>query len=117
MFDSEEVPVCLNTLYDEGVQNNVFALICEANKLATFAIKTPNGLKEKTTIRNKAMQGDVLRPLLSSNMVDKHVGRMASETGNIYMYKNTIEIPPLAMQDDTLGISECGIKTTSMNSF
>ena len=63
------------------------------------------------------MQGDVLSPLISSNMVDKYVGKRAFKTGNIYIYKNSVEIPPLAMQDDTLGISECGIKTTSMTSF
>ena len=50
-------------------------------------------------------------------MVDKYVGKRAFETGNIYIYKNSVEILPLAMQDDTLGISECGIKTTSMTSF
>ena len=63
------------------------------------------------------MQGDVLIPLISSNMVDRHVGRKAIETGNIYLYKNRVQIPPLAMQDDTLGISECGVKTKCMNEF
>ena len=63
------------------------------------------------------MQGDVLSPLVSSNMVDKHVGKVASETGIIYMFKDKVKIPPLAMQDDTLGISECGVQTTVMNAF
>ena len=31
------------------------------------------------------------------------------------MYKNKVAIPPLIMQDDTLTISECGMKTHSMN--
>ena len=48
------------------------------------------------------MQGDVLGPLLSSNMVDQHIGKVALETEHIYMYKNTVIIPPLTMQDDTL---------------
>ena len=59
MFDTEEVPICFNAIYDAGVQNDIFAVICEANKTATFAIKTPSGLTEKTTIQNKVMQGDV----------------------------------------------------------
>ena len=50
-------------------------------------------------------------------MVDKHVGKQSFETGNTYWYKNKVEIPPLAMQDDTLGISECGLKTRAMNAF
>ena len=48
------------------------------------------------------MQGDVLSPLVSSNMVDKYIGKKALETGQVYLYKNKVEIPPLAMVDDTL---------------
>ena len=117
MFDSEEVPICLNALYEAGVKDDIFALLCEANTSATFAIKTPSGITDKTIIYNKIMQGDVLSPLVSSNMVDQHIGRKAIETGNTYLYKNLVTIPPLAMQDDTLGISECGIKTKAMNEF
>ena len=36
------------------------------------------------------MQGDVLSPLVSSNMVDKHIGKKALETGNVYLYKNKV---------------------------
>ena len=39
MFDSEEAPICLNALYDAGVKDDIFSLVCEANKSATFAIK------------------------------------------------------------------------------
>ena len=64
MFDCEEVPICLNALYDAGVKDDIFAPICEVNKDATFAIKTPNGLTEHTTISQRIMQGDVLSPLV-----------------------------------------------------
>ena len=57
------------------------------------------------------MQGDVLSSLVSSNMVDQHIGRKALETGQVYFHKNKVKIPSLAMVDDTLGISECGAKT------
>ena len=63
------------------------------------------------------MQGDVLGPLVSNNMVDKHIGKRAFETGQIYMYKNKLKVPPLAMQDDLLGMSECGFKTRQINQF
>ena len=42
---------------------------------------------------------------------------MALATGNTYMYKNKVNIPPLMMQDDTLAVSTCGIKTLKMNTF
>ena len=88
MFHSEEVPICLNSLYNAGVEDDLFALICEANSSATFAIKTPTGITKSSHIYNKIMQGDVLSPLVSSNMVDQHIGKKAIETGNTYLYKN-----------------------------
>ena len=50
MFDAEEVPICLNALYESGVRDDIFALICEANKTASFVVKTPGGHTERTTI-------------------------------------------------------------------
>ena len=66
---------------------------------------------------NKVLQGDVLAPLISSNMVDKNIGVPAMNTNNVYLYKNKIVIPPLTMQDDTLGVSVCGFKSRKMNNF
>ena len=34
-----------------------------------------------------------------------------------YLYKNMVEIPPLTMQDDTLGISVCGVISKQINQF
>ena len=117
MFDAEELSVCLNSFYDAGVKDDVLALLYEANKRYVIAVKTPNGLTKRTSINEKVMQGDVLSPLVSSNMVDKNIGRVAIETGHTYLYKNMIEIPPLTMQDDTLGISVCGVRSKQMNQF
>ena len=33
------------------------------------------------------------------------------------LYKGEVKIPPLGMVDDLLCISECGYKTTTVNSF
>ena len=51
------------------------------------------------------MQGDVISPLVSSNMVDENISKMAVATQKFYMYKYRVPIPPLLMQDDTLAIS------------
>ena len=50
-------------------------------------------------------------------MVDVNICKKALVTGNFYMYKGKVKIPPLAMQDDTLGISSCGKKSVDMNNF
>ena len=114
MFDSEELETVLNSFYEAGIKDDMLGLVYEANKSVTFAVKTPSGLTSKRTIRNKIMQGDVMSPLVSSNMVDDNITKMAMATQNFYMYKNKVSIPPLLMQDDTLAISTCGNKTRQM---
>ena len=72
MFNSEELFVTLNSLYEAVITNDILPLIYEANKLNHIAVKTPGGLTERKDITNKIMQGDILGPLVSSKMVDKH---------------------------------------------
>ena len=117
MFDAEDLHINLNALFEAGIQDDILALIYEANKENVISVKTPNGTTHTGTIHNKIMQGDVLGPLLSSNMVDKNIGEVAIRKSICYMYKDKVPIPPLAMVDDTLGISVCGVETTKMNSF
>ena len=38
-----------------------------------------------------------------------------SEQSVVYKYKNVVEIPPLAMVDDILSVSNCGLKSIEMN--
>ena len=117
MFDAEAVPMVLNEFYESGITNDLFALANEANSNVTFAVKTPSGIIETRNIRNKIMQGDILSPLVSRNMVDRNISKMAIITKNTYIYKNKVEIPPLLMQDDTLDISKCGYQTAKMDNF
>ena len=63
------------------------------------------------------MQGDVMAPLMSSNFVDVNIVRSAVKSGNIYMYKEKVLIPPLIMQDDTITISACGIRTQKITTM
>ena len=86
MFDAVELETVLNAYYESGVNDDLFALINEANETNTIAVKTPNGLTEIRTIKKKIVQGDVLAPLMSSNIVDVNICKMAKVTGNIYMY-------------------------------
>ena len=74
-------------------------------------------LRKKTRVQNKILQGDVLAPLLSSYIADKHIGLPAIMSDKVYLYKNKVVIPPLVMQDDTLGISTCGYRFGKMNNF
>ena len=55
--------------------------------------------------------------MLSSKMVDKKIGLEAIKSKKVYLYKNRVVIPPLMMQDDTLGVAQCGFKGRKMNNF
>ena len=111
MFDAEALPIVLNLFIEACVTDEVLALGNETNKSVQLEIKTPNGMTKCETMNNKVMQGDVLSPLVSSNMVDINISKPAIETGIIYMYKNQVVILPLLMQDDSLAVSACGFKT------
>ena len=85
IFDAEELSLCLNDFYEAGINDDIFALIHEANKPNVICVKTPNGVTDKAVISNKIIQGDVLSPLVSSNMVDVNITKPAIITGNVYM--------------------------------
>ena len=70
MFDAEELSVCLNALYDANIQDEMLALIYEANTTTIFAVKTPNQTTRYAKIVVKVLQGDVLASLISINMVE-----------------------------------------------
>ena len=84
--------------------------MCENTKLDDRSITNKN-------ITNKIMQGHVMDPLMSSNSAYVNILKSAVNSGNIYMYKDKVPIPPLIMQDDTLTKRACGIKTQSMNTM
>ena len=80
-------------------------------------MKTPIGKTERGIINNVITQGDVFGPLICSKQVDSFGKECLNENKYTYMYKGEVEIPPLGMVDDLLCISECGYKTTTVNSF
>ena len=77
MFDAEELPTVLNAFYEAGVKYDMLAIVNEANKCVKFAVKTQNELTETKNIHNKILQGDVHSPLVSSNMVDVNITKLA----------------------------------------
>ena len=73
----------------------MLAILFEANKTTSLGVKTPNRVTETMKNERKVLQGDVLAPLISSNMVDKNIGESAGKSKKVYFYKNTVEILPL----------------------
>ena len=107
----------MNDLYSAGLQDDKFALLYNANSNVKVAVKTPVGKTVRGTIRNAITQGDVFGPLLCSNQVDTIGKECLEEHKYTYMYKDEVEFSPLGMVDDLLCVSECGYKTSMMNSY
>ena len=116
-FDSLWLEESLNDFYEGGMKNNKLALLYNINRNVNVVIKTPAGKTEKGTIRNVITQGDIFGPLLCSKTVDCFGKECLEDQKYTYLYKGEVEIPPLSMVDDLLCISECGYKTTMLNTF
>ena len=63
------------------------------------------------------MQGETFGPLSCSVQVDSFGKECLLENKHLYFYKGEVGVPPLAMVDDLVSITECGIKSVSANAF
>ena len=107
---------CINDLYDYRVTGPNLALIYEASKRNKVSVVTPNGQTERITIDSIVMQGEVFGPLECSVSIDTFGKECLSEEKYLYIYKG-VKIPPLAMVDDLLCISTCGLATVKLNAY
>ena len=80
-------------------------------------MKTPVGKTEGGDITNVITQGDVFAPLLCSKQIDTIGQECLEEEKYTYKYKGEVDIPPLVMVDDLISVSECGYRTTMVNSY
>lgn len=119
-FDSLWLDDCMNDVYDTVSESNhtdKLALVYESNQENLVSIKTANFKRKPTNIPNIVQQGGTWGSLLCSNSIDT-LGRKCEERGeHFYMYKGIVKIIPLAMVDDLMGISSCGLQSVSLNTF
>ena len=81
------------------------------------AVKTPFGETKREEMQKFVMQGEIFGPLCCSVTVDTFGKECLQNGKNLYYYKGKVGIPPLAMIDDLLCVSKCGIKSVLMNAF
>ena len=75
------------------------------SKVQNFGLVPPN-IKFRPTVAIKA-----------SAHMDK-IGKTSLEKReNLYVYKNSVGIPPLEMIDDVVSIAECGVESIKSNTF
>lgn len=116
-FDKMWTKETSNDLYDAGVRDDHFILVANSSKNCQVAVKTPWGsLTERKQYSDIEMQGTVLTPIKCSVQIDTLGKELLAEDGDkLYKYKGYVRIPPLALIDDVLTISECGINSIFMN--
>ena len=106
---------CLNDLWEPGIEDDKLSLIHQINK--EVKVKTPVGFTESETVNNVVMQGEIFGPLCCSVQVDTFGKECLREGKLLYSYKGEVGIPPLAMVDDLVCISQCGINSVKINAF
>ena len=116
-FDGMWLQDTLNDLYDAGVKNRNLALIFEANSKNKVAVKTPNDVTDRVVINDIVMQGEVMSPLECSVSVDTFGKECQEEEKYLFYYRDCIGIPSLAMIDDSVSISDCGLESVKLNAF
>ena len=114
-FDSLWIQECLNDLYSAGLNDDKFALLYELNKNSKVSISTPVGITERRDVEEILQQGGVWAGLLCSNELDT-IGKEELNSGeNLYIYKESVPIPSLALVDDLFKISKCGSESSQSN--
>ena len=80
-------------------------------------VKTPYGDTQIFELENIVMQGTIFAGLKCTAQLD-FLGKKAYNEGSpLYVYKNTVRIPPLEMVDDIALVSKCGNDAIKANSI
>ena len=116
-FDALWVADCMNALWDTlppESRDDRLGLLYESSKTNLVAVNTAVGQSDRVNIPEIAQQGGTWGPMMCSNSIDG-VGKFAKENNQSYSYKNLVQVIPLAMIDDLMSITTCGMKSIEMN--
>ena len=120
-FDALWAQECINTLYENGVNNDKLVLLHEETRNAQIAIKTAVGMTERISITNIIMQGTVFGSLICTSVIDKLAKIFYSDSKLLYKYKGEVDVPILGMVDDVLNVATCSeqavLSNATINSF
>ena len=127
-FDSLWLVDCMNDAFetlDESQRDDKLVLLYESNKINLVAVNTAFGVTERVNVPQIVQQGGTWGPCLCSNSIDtigkklekRTILNSRKSTTSTFKYRNTVKIIPLAMVDDILAISKCGIESIELNTY
>ena len=93
-FDSLWLQDCINSLYENGVKDDILDLIYRLNQRAEIVVRTTFGDTDQFVVNNLVRQGTVLGPILSNCSLDQ-----ICKEGKSYQNGN-IQLKPLEFVDD-----------------
>ena len=85
------------------------------NQNVKIAVKSPNGLSKRVSIKNVIMQGTVWGSLCCTASMDKLGQLVYNNPELLYKYKGEVDIPSLGMVDDILSIQRCSSDSLQAN--
>ena len=95
---------CFNDIFENGFNNDQFALLYNVNKTAQVAVKTHGGITQRISISDTIMQGTVWGSLLCTSTVDSVGRKCYGHKENFYTYKE-VPIPLLGRVDDIISVT------------
>ena len=105
-FDSIWLEEATNDLFDSGVTTRNLNIWYEGNRKTEMCIETRVGRSDRVELNQIVMQGSVPGGFICSNQLSKLCNKLYKE-GNVYMYRNKVPVPALAMVDDIASIAVC----------
>ena len=109
MFDKLWLESTINTLYNNGLKNDMLNLLYIENKKANIALKFNNRITRRTQIEKIVMQGTIFSSFMCASEMD-NINTLCNNNQSLkYYYQGdpNIDIGFLNFVDDQLGISEC----------
>ena len=93
-------------------------MLFKANETNLVAVKTPVGETERINIKRIIQQGGTWGPIQCSNSIDQ-IGKQCDveKPEYCYYYRGKIKILPLAMVDDLMCVSKCGLDSIILNPY
>ena len=119
-FDALWLADCMIDIFDtipSDKRDEKLALLYKLGEENHVAVKTPYGLTKRMKIPQIVQQGGTWGPVMCSNSIDCLGKKLWRRGDHCYLYKNVVNILPLAMMDDISAISKCGYDSLIMNSY
>ena len=116
-FDSLSLEYAINDLFDVKLINDKLELLYKENETAIAKVKTFYGDKDEFELDKIVMQGTIFAGLKCTTQLDK-LGKKAYHEGKpLFVYKNTVRVPPLEMVDDIAIATTCNVDAVRANSI